>query len=58
MRYRVWVKEDAAHRPGEAKGNWVDNGEGLMTEREAKRIARELCQAGYSAKALPEGVDP
>jgi hypothetical protein len=50
MKYIVWVKED---------GKWVENGDGPMTEKTAKRVEREIRkETGCPAKALPVGMEP
>lgn len=50
MKYIVWIRED---------GQWVDNGDGPMTKREAERVAREIRrECRTAAIALPAGYEP
>lgn len=49
-KYIVWIKEN---------GEWVEQGDGLLTLKTAERIVRELRQDfGGSYRILPEGVTP
>jgi hypothetical protein len=47
-KFVVWIKDSAP---------WELNGDGEMSQQAAERIARELKQAGYKAKALPADMD-
>lgn len=48
MKYIVWIRED---------GQWVEQGDGPLTEKQAARISREIRQdCGCAVKVLPVGV--
>lgn len=48
-KYIVWIKEN---------GQWVEQGDGPLTLKQAERIARERCQGGFRARHLPCGQVP
>lgn len=51
MKYIVWIKE---------AGKWVEQGDGPLTEKTAKRIVKELRHdfPSCAARALPVGEAP
>jgi len=46
MKYIVWVKEN---------GLWSENGDGPMSEKTARRVAKEISKMGYATRVAPVG---